>query len=249
MKVISWNIAGGRPINSNGLFDYQKENIKYFADEIEKLSPDIVCLQETHINNERSVSRELAELLSFKHLFDLSANHQSHIDSDYQLGMAILSKYPIMEQQQIQYPDAWFDLFWADGRKVTAPPHHKYLQIAKVDNFYVANTQLLPIHIFGSNYTKGEGATLANKIDDIITENLKEPLIFCGDFNFDNPSMILPKLFAKFHLSNALPATPTEPAGTKPDHILYSEQFKTVSADVIPTQSDHFLCFAELDYK
>ena len=54
--IATWNIAGGRPIRTDGLFDYADEDINYFADELRKINPDVICLQETHMNDERSVA-------------------------------------------------------------------------------------------------------------------------------------------------------------------------------------------------
>lgn len=246
MKIISWNIAGGRPIKSSGMFDYLPEDITYFADKIKKFNPDLVCLQETHLTNTRSIASEIAKLVSIDHIFETSAKHQSHIDPSYQLGTAILSKTPFTGTSHVQLTDPEFDLFWSPGRKVEEPMHHKFLQTATIDGVTIANIQLLPLHIFGSSYTEGHGAQLAELIDDTFYQHLKEPLIFCGDFNFDTPREIFPKLFASINLNDALPREPTDPTQKITDHILISKQFEVVTSKIEKTQTDHYLCFAEI---
>lgn len=247
LKIVSWNIAGGRKDKSSAHFDYEEnEDLEYFASEIKKFNPDIVCLQETHTNNNRSIAQDIATQLSIPYVFNSPAS-PSHIDPDYQLGNAILSKLLFEETTLTFYPDPWWDLYFKTGEK--AIQHPKNLQVVKVNNVYIANTQMLPIRIFNESYEKGLGVELASKIEEVLL-TLEKPIIFPGDFNFDTPHTIYPNLFAKLQLSEAFTNTVTRPDGkSKHDHIYYSPEFELIDTKVWPTVSDHYLCYAELAMK
>lgn len=247
IKIVSWNIAGGRKMKSLDQFDYENEDISYFAEQIGKFSPDIVCLQESHTNAKRSVAAEIAQLMGYEYAYNEVVS-PSHIDSDYSLGLAILSREKPISKRLIRYPYPDFPLYFLDGRPAEA--HHKGAQVIECSGVVVANTQMLLLPVFGKTYDEGEGAGLARKIDDQLGASFTTPLIFCGDFNYDSPRAIYPNMYEKLTLSEALPDELTRPNknGDKktPDHILYSKELTVNDAKVVTVQADHYLCFAEL---
>ena len=229
-------------------FDYEEEDLEYFASQIRKFSPDIVCMQENHSNEDRSVARELAGLLGHDYVYE-EAISLSHVDPQYRLGMAIIAKQPFEHIKTTMYPYPEFPLFFSDGRP--AEVHHKALQVVSFEGLMVANTQMLPLGVFGAAYDKGEGKDLAREIDRVLYESLTVPFVFCGDFNFNSPATIYPEFFSRSGASDALPDVLTRPnkEGLKktPDHILFSGP-ELVRSEVLETQSDHYLCFAEFSY-
>ena len=74
----------------------------------------------------------------------------------------------------------------------------------------------------------------------------------CGDFNFNEIKNIYPELFNKYKLTDALPSKTTRPTNNdnseNPDHILYSNEFKCIDSKIIKTDTDHYLCVAELEW-
>jgi len=245
LKVISWNIAGGHTIKSLDMFDYEKENLSYFADMIRKYAPDVICLQETHSNESRSIASELAKLLHYEFVYENAAS-PSHIDESFMLGQAIISRIPLKNMRTIVYPYPTFPLLFSDGRE--AAHHDKILQIAQWGKVMIANTQMMPLKIFSEEYDTENGAGFSKEIDEVLTSSLDTPLIFCGDFNFNQPVNAFPKMYKKFSIANALPDSVTRPDTTEklaPDHILYSPELSIINAKVVETQTDHFLCFAE----
>lgn len=248
LKIISWNIAGGRPSKSDNLFDYETENLDYFVQAIAPLKPDILCLQETHTNPQRSLAQQLAKLLHMPYVFNSPAS-PSHIDPHYQLGTAILSQHPFETTACIPLPNPLFDLFWPDGRK--AGTHARNLQIVQIQGIYIANLHLLPIHYFGYTYTEGLGLDFARQIEKIML-NLQLPLLLVGDFNQNEPQKAFPDLLAK--LTEALPPnqeTCPDFNGKKliHDHIYFSSDFRLLSSHILQTHSDHYLCFAHFERK
>jgi endonuclease/exonuclease/phosphatase family metal-dependent hydrolase len=244
LKIASWNIAGGRRIQSNDQFDYEKqENLPYFVNEIKQLDPDIVCLQETHTNDQRSMANDMAQMLNMPFVFNSPAS-PSHVNADYQLSNAIVSKFVFTGSSETFYPNPWFDAH-LNGKKIVQ--HAKNLQIVTINGLHIANTQLSPLRIFGYEYDSGLGRELAIKMEQILLR-LKAPLLFAGDFNFNFPQTIYPTLFQNLQLSEAFPDTVTRPDGkSKYDHIYYTNEFKLIEAKVVPTMSDHYLCYAAFE--
>jgi hypothetical protein len=123
------------------------------------------------------------------------------------------------------------------------------LQIVEFDEFTIAKVWFEPLSPYGHDYTSGQGAIFAEALDATIANKLQQPVLFAADFNCPNPLAALPQTAAKFQLTEALPDEPTKLNGKPSDHILYSPEWHRVDAGVIKTQSDHFLCWAELENK
>lgn len=247
IRVASWNIAGAHRIRSLERFDYADEEIEYFADCLKKIDADVICLQEAHTNDERSNASDIARLLGMPFVYN-AVNSPSHIDKDFKLGNAILSKVELEHIDSINYPYPAFDLFFSDGRPAVV--HHKMIQIYSYKNTMITNTQMLPLTVFGERYDSGPGVELAESIQDLLIDRLRSPLIFCGDINFDIPSDIYPKLYKSLDLVEALPDEITRPnkmmIKQTPDHILTSRDLKVEKADIITVEADHYLCYADI---
>lgn len=117
----------------------------------------------------------------------------------------------------------------------------------------LANLQLLPLPLFGTDYDDGgRGAELAHHIDKVLGDSFSRPLIIGGDFNFNTPAKVFPQLFTDLSLHEALPDELTRPnkEGVKktPDHLLYSDDLACVDSSVVPVQADHYLCVATFSY-
>lgn len=248
MKIVSWNIAGGRKIKTLKSFDYGDEDLEYFANKLKDVNADVVCLQETHTNSKQSVAKELAKKLKMNYIFDSPAS-ASHIDKDFLLGNSIISNFQIDNPQTkvYLYPD--FELFWKDGRM--AERHDKLLQIVKIKGINIANTQLLPIGLFGYSYNDKKVETYARGIEKKLM-GVPTPTLICGDFSGDfvNDFVedVFKNLFRKNKLLDAIKNV-TRPlkdrVGSQTDHIYFSPEFKLIASGVIQTQTDHYLCWAD----
>ena len=251
MKIVSWNIAGAHPIASLKHLDYLPEDVGYFITEIEKVNPDVVCLQESHTKDDGSKSNahEIAKALGYEYVFNSPAS-KSHVEEGFQLSTAILSKEPFRDSKVEFFPNPSEQLYWGDGRP--AATHEKNLQVAIFDQFTVANNQMLPLRLFNLSYTEGIGRKLASGVNEVMRNLVDSPVIWCGDFNYDRPLEIYPHMRV-LKLVEALPNVSTRPSMDEvkktPDHIFYSPEFRFDDSDVIQTNSDHFLCVAELERK
>lgn len=248
LRVATWNIAGGRKMRSLAQFDYEGTNLDYFAEQLRRLDLDIVCLQESECNKHESVAKALAEKVRMPHVFE-TAMHPSHVDDSYSLSLAILSKRPLQNQRAVKQPYPSFDLHLPNGRP--AKRTVKDVQIAQTqDELYIANTQTQPLEYLGHPYESDLGKRYATDLADLFIQTVRTPLIFAGDFSTPNPTQTFASLCEAHNLTDALPFKPTKPHGSGHlDCIFVSPQFTIKSSDVLQTETDHFLCWAELDYK
>lgn len=162
LKIASWNIAGGRTVRSLEHLDYETENLEYFADILRDVSPDILCLQEVHTNDDRSTARDLAGLLGYSHVYEDRLS-PSHIDSNYEMGLAILSRQPLETPVNRLFPNPGYELVMPNG--TTEACHEKGMQLTKYEGVTIANVQMLPVAVFGKSYETGDGVELAKEID------------------------------------------------------------------------------------
>jgi endonuclease/exonuclease/phosphatase family metal-dependent hydrolase len=253
IKIASWNIAGGFPLGTLKQFDYSAKDISYFIEQLRLVNADVVCLQEAHTPDDetRSNAQEIADELGYPYVFN-SVSSPSHIEKGNMLSTAILSKLPLSDERCVFYPDPSEPLVWRNGRPA-GETHKKNLQVVSLEHFSIANTQMLPIHLFRLEYDDGEvGSELARVVNEVMTQNVANPVLWCGDFNFEDPLSIYPHL-NDLKLAEALPDTDTRPsvegAKKRTDHIFYSPEFTLLRSDVIVVNADHYLCWAEFELK
>lgn len=243
LKVVTWNIGGAHTVHSAEVFDYDKEDLAYFVSVLKTIDADVICLQESHTNDNDVLASRVARELSLSYFFD-SPRSPSHIDDNYQLSNAIISRYPIEDSQNVLLPDPSFELYFENGNK--ARLFHTYVQTARIQGIMVANTHLQPLHLFGYSYGEGRGMEFANDTEQVLISNLARPLIFAGDFN--NPNLVhdLPRLFDTLKLDTALDNQPTDIKGNKMDYILFTPELVLVKAEVVKApKADHHLGWAE----
>lgn len=254
MKIASWNIAGGHTVASHEHFDYWPEDLAYFVEQLKKLDPDVVCLQETHTSHSRSIAREIAGFLGQYQVFD-SEMSPSHIDPSYRLGMAILSRIGMRSEKLSVYPDPDFELLLPSGKE--AATHPKGVQTVTAGGTCVGNTHMLPLVVFGYDYRVEPGKSLALKIGSVLEMALRAPAILCGDFGMSNAQeTVYASVFAPLSMRNALRAEatyhrPSEVGGVnRPDSIFYTADSLVVAGSgVVQTQTDHYLTWAEINQK
>jgi endonuclease/exonuclease/phosphatase family metal-dependent hydrolase len=227
-------------------FDYSAdETLGYFADQINALQLDVVCLQESHTNAHDSLAKRLATQTAMAY-FAETPGCPSHIDPGYRLTTAVISRLPFTTEKSLLLPHPTFALQFAHNGKVVQP-YDRYAQIIQFNGFTVATMHTEPLQAFGLSYAAEPGKTLSRQIDTLLCSSLANPLLFAADFNMYSLAETLPSLLGKLSLQEALPAGPTSVRGTHPDHILYSPEWQLSSSGIVHTQSDHFLCWAEFE--
>jgi len=250
IKIVSWNIAGGRKIASLKQFDYNEQNLNYFIKELKVTNSNIVCLQESESSKNYSQPELLANELKMENIFSVPS-HPSHINSNL-MGNAIISSSRFLEKTKYKLPQLDWQPKWPDGRPVRK--FDRYVLSAQVDNFVVTTVQLEPLGLWGSNYYQGQGVDYAKNVDKVLFSLSNKPMILCGDFSGDflddDVGKVLTASFKKYNFVDALPNKITRPiknGGSKCDHIYYSPEFKYINGEVVKTDTDHYLCWAEFE--
>ena len=149
MKIISWNINGIRAITK-----------KDFFDDISKMDPDILCLQETKAQD-GEVEQALSKMTDY-HQYYNSAHRKGYS------GVAILSK---TEPISITY-DMGIEEHDTEGR----------VQCAEFDGFYLVNVY---VPNSGEKLVRLDYRQKWDTDFREYLENLQEikPVILCGDLN------------------------------------------------------------------
>nr|WP_084454638.1 endonuclease/exonuclease/phosphatase family protein [Algoriphagus terrigena] len=235
LTILSYNVRHCSPPANPSLID-----VEAIANIIKDSKAELVGLQEIDVNNGRSgvnldQAAKLGELTGMYHYFSKGIDYQGGA-----YGTAILSKFPLSEQETIQLPEApdteqrTLSLVTAtlpDGRKIR-----------------FANTHL--------DFTADENALAQAKV---ITEKLKDerlPVFVVGDFNVVKESQTMQHLnqyFTSTCETNCMPTIPADVPKKTLDFILFSNnQDITVRAHEVlnrPTASNHRPVWARVSLK
>lgn len=157
MKLLSWNINGVRAIVK-----------KRFIESIEKLDPDVICIQETKAQD-GEVEKALSPLKNYLQYYN-SADKKGYS------GTAILCK----EKPTTITNDMGITEHDAEGR----------IQCVAYENFYVVNVYVPNSgqQLDRLKYRKQWDVDFLNYLKDLEKTN---PVIVCGDFNVAHRSIDL----------------------------------------------------------
>ena len=179
LSIVSFNIAHGRGTASSNWTEAgpaKRKRIAAIAQKLKEIDADIVVLNEVDFNSTWSGGQNQAEAIA------LAAGYQYRVEQrnldfgfiygSWQFGNAILSRYPIADAQQIDFPPeaAWED--WLVGCKRGA--------LASVQ---VASGKTIRV---GAVHLEHRSETVRAAGADLLLElNNKEEgrLILAGDFN------------------------------------------------------------------
>lgn len=245
MRIATWNIGGGF-ISSQKNHVYDIEDIAYFIDELKKIDPDVVCLQEVHISEGHNQAEMIAHGLGFEY-FETQKLADSHLVEGEDLSLAILSRFPILKRQFHQLTNPKLTFTWR-GREVLS--HDKgFLECliqSPESNVSVLCAHMIPFRKFGKDFCSSEFDVIRNEVELIMCSG-EVPKILGADMNYADVGAALPKVFER-GFKMVLPDTPTTPKGRKYDKIIVSEQWSSKESQIVPGRADHYLGVAELVY-
>lgn len=164
-RIISFNVNGIRAIMK-----------KDFARDVERLQPDILCLQETKAQNEQ-VKEALQDFNSF-HIYSNSAFKKGYS------GTAIMSK---MKPLNVEV-DMGVEEHDQEGRVIAAEFENYYLVTVYVPN---SGSELKRLD-YRTNWDKAFLGYLQNL-------EKKKPVIVCGDFNVAHKEIDLARPKANYN--------------------------------------------------
>lgn len=242
MRVATWNINSAHILSESGKYD--REDLGYVIDELEKVDADVVCLQEVNELHAEQIAVALQMQVQFHDMFP------NHVTGDGRLGVATMSRGSVQEV-------AW--------RVVTIPPitaigpdgrlwemwDRAFMECAvEVDGkrIPVLNGHMNPFHHFKRDVMEEEFKDVRDQIEEIILET-DRPLIVAADFNYKDLKQMLPNVFEGGFV-DVIPNEPTEMKHKwKSDGVLVSSDWGVVGAEIVPDVADHALCWADIELK
>ncbi|MCL2173774.1 endonuclease/exonuclease/phosphatase family protein [Candidatus Saccharibacteria bacterium] len=251
-KTIQWNIGGAliRDPHSDKTLDgsYNVDGLDYIVQKLKSVQPDIITLQEIHLNDHDNQAAEIARKLGGEYHFVSGKFSNSHLKPDQFLGMAILSRHPIKNSRTAKFPNPQLVIQRPNGELWRT--HDKGVIIGEIDLtgeiIEVMSTQAVPLHRFFVDMTTSMGQAMCAKIQRVLLPKLPKYLIQ-GDFNIDSPSLkdFFPGIVNGGH--EIIQDTPTGVWGRRNDHILYGG-LKLLSSRVDDqVLTDHYPIISEFE--
>lgn len=255
IDVVSYNVHIFNQLRNNH-YEYTFDTI---IDKIHELRPDVLCLQEYRsvTKSEKYTKEKLHNRFNFlPHHFE----HYTHSESNYNFGLIIYSRFPIINKGSIDFENQTNGGCFAD-------------LLIHTDTVRVYNLHLQSIHLKKNTYTvleldglispnqkrmgevkeisrrlRNAYKTRAKQVDEMADHIRKSPfpVIICGDFNDTPISYSYNKLSHKLEDSfiEAGKGIGTTYLGEFPsvriDYIFHSKYFKTTSYKTVNFRiSDH----------
>jgi len=245
MRVLTWNIGGGFILNKkNNQFDI--EDINYFVNEIQKVNPDVVCLQEIHFSETNNQTQIIANALGYEH-HEIESIAESHLKDGEKLSIALISKYPVdfFKFNKLSNPNLKF--IWK-GKE--AYSHDKGFLEANINYdgkvIRILSGHMVPFRKFGKDFLSDEFKMIRDEIEEIILSS-KVATIVCADMNFiGDIQQLIPNVFTR-GFESILDDVPTTPNGRKYDKIIVSNDWKSINSNIVKGLADHYLCFADVE--
>lgn len=248
MKIYSWNML------------FRNRELDRAFEFIKKSDFDIFCLQEVpdeFLKRLRSLPYHLAETVDANHLFRVPNTHR----------VVILSRYEIVQNKRISFPDYWSELPWRAKALVwlLGP-----LGWSKRTNRAALVADIITlkgtVRIFNLHLVLATPEKRLREFEQALADRDRDlPTIVCGDFNtlqsprvsllnwllggrasdalfYNRERTRIEVSFIEHQLTNALAGGITHPLSqSQLDHILVSHSFSIKNADVIADRfgSDH----------
>lgn len=265
-KIIFENISGGFVLASNKHDEmiFSRVSLREYIDYFKEYQPDILALSEVHMESGKvfkeknkcqsgmiqTISEELnlADYVCFP-------QSPSHLDTSKFLGLAVLSRFPIVDYKTFLLPNPKLETDKPDGshwimfdkgaQKLTLNVRGRHL--------VVINLHYFPFHHFGRRMNEEAFADIRQSLVDTLMPRDNTPTILVGDFNNKGLSLedAFPELFAYNRFREAVKAETTV-VGLRDqfDHILYTPNQLEVEhkySRVERNYSDHYAIIAQLN--
>ncbi len=226
IKIITWNIGGGKILAKNSdphkLASYSEDGFKHITEILKSENPDIITLQETHKNESEDLVENIAKALSFE-FYKHDSTSSSHIDSKFNLGHAIISRYPINSHTFNFFNNPKLSTVWEDG-SIAKSFNKGYSTVGINMDGQVINIttmHLVPFRRFDVDIESNLGKTILQDVEEKI-KIMPTPWIISGDFNINSKSLkdYFPRLLENMNELDM--HEPTTPKGRYYDHIIFS---------------------------
>lgn len=254
IRTIQWNIGGARIRNEKDdptdEVAYRHESLDYIATTLKPYNTDIICLQETHANDVRVQAKDLAADLGLDYFINDIYDH-SHIDDQFELGQAIISRWPITNHTFELFDNPQLEVIRPNGEHWIS--HNKGVSSVQImiENqlFCLKTAHLVPFRKFNRNPLAPEFDQFRQDMEKKLHSDEKITLLH-GDFNWDGASLqdFLPGLFNQ-GLREVILDMPTTPAGRKYDRVLYQGLHHLKSKVLNDALTDHYPIYSEFEFR
>ncbi|HMI09151.1 MAG TPA: endonuclease/exonuclease/phosphatase family protein [Candidatus Saccharimonadales bacterium] len=256
MKIIYSNISGGFIFagQTYGEMLFSKVSLENYIEYFREKDADIISLSEVHLEDKTNsqMVEYMAKELDMPYHSSLALD-SSHLDTNKRMGMAIISRYPIIDQEELIIPSPGIEVVRPNGE------HWKMLDKGgqrvnlQIDNKIISiiNFSYFPFHHFNRRLDDPEFSDVRQQLIKILLgKNEAASTIITGDFNNKNIKLDIafPELFTDNLLAEAVQAQSTVIGYDEQlDHILYQPRFyKAENQFVELNGSDHLAIGAEL---
>jgi endonuclease/exonuclease/phosphatase family metal-dependent hydrolase len=246
LRCMTWNIAGA-VANENPASATVAETTRRIANCIVALNPDIVSLQEVPFFDGAAsgLAEELASATALKHCYSIAVS-PSHLHANAQLGIAVLSRYPLTGVERVNLPNPGLTVE-VNGK--TERSHDRGMLVAKLlfqdrEMHYVC-MHLPPFAMFKRHPAEPLFAPLKAALKNALLPLADRPLIIAADLNTETVRHVVPDLLQK-HGCFELIYAPTKIDGSVCDQIVCSAHWSDGTARIIPSAFDHSICVGDV---
>lgn len=245
IKVATWNIGGG--ILGESHQTHGLPNLTRHAAVLSECDPDIVCLQEAHIyaTGVDQVAT-LATLCGYKYHVTREIS-PSHLAKDASLALGLLSKFPIVDQEYIEFPNPGYRNTGPNGEEWIL--FDKGFTTAKVEIgdgvLHVVNAHYFPFHYFNADPRDPRLTYVLDPLRDVLRQLEHSPAVACIDLNSPYIDELLPVALQIYQ--ELIPRGSTTPKGVQQDYILGTRFARLLERlDPVQSHADHFMCMADI---
>jgi endonuclease/exonuclease/phosphatase family metal-dependent hydrolase len=246
VKTLTWNIGGGKLLKDDAdpalLASYAEDGLAIITDLLRAEAPDIIALQETEQKQGYDQVKIIAQSLGYEYYFH-DATSASHIDTDCQLGHAVISKYPISEHHFAFFDNPKVEIVWEDGSvaKSFDKGFSNCLVTIGETHIGVTTLHLVPFRRFNIELQSAQGQKILQNVADMLSFTTENALVQ-GDFNIGDSTIepYLPSLFNREHLEEVAIDEPTTPKGRSYDHVLYRGLTFESKRIISSVKTDHY---------
>lgn len=243
--AVQWNIGGARLLaedaDPNLLASYSVDGLDYVIDLLRQQNADVITLQETHTSAGYSQAQLIAESLGYRGWMN-NELAESHIDPTQRLGLAIITKQPLIGHDFALFYNPPFQVDLGDGRIETSHDKGRIRVVTTLENERELTVQTLHVTPFRRSKTPIDSPEAQRVLADVAAKlAVAGTGIVQGDFNLDLERLEphLPSLFvAGFH------EIPQHAATAIPnyhfDHVLYRGMRVLQSIVLQDVLTDHF---------
>lgn len=251
IRTLTWNIGGGKFLAEGAdpslMASYKVDGIHEIIEYLQSENLDIITLQETQSGKSYDQVKQIAEILGYNYVHDSTSD--SHIDIDYKLGHAILTKHSIISHITGLFKNPNVETEWEDG--TIAKSFNKGYSTCILDlggqELSVTTLHLMPFRKFNIALDSGVAAEVLANVQ-VSIDTSADNWIMQGDFNINTDRIrdYLPGLFSDT-TDEILLTEPTTPKNRKYDHIIFNN-LNLIRFKVDPNvKTDHYPIIAEFN--